>query len=355
MPTLSADTLHAVTRAICEAGGSEEREAALVADHLVGANLAGHDSHGVGMLPAYVESLNAGRLFANQHIAVVRDHGALVVIEGNRGYGQVVGFEAMELAVERAREHGVALLAIRNSFHLGRIGHWGEQCARAGCAAVNFVNGIDHGPLQAPYGGAVARLSTNPFCVALPGRDGPSVVLDMATTKIAMGKARVAFNKGVPVPEDSVLDAEGIATRNAHAMFQEPRGALVAMGEHKGSGLAIMCELMAGALTGGWTIQPEHPQAGGIINNMLSIVIDPEAMGERDALYHEIEGLIRWVKAAPPRTGFDEVLVPGEPEARRREERGAHGIEVDERTFADIRSAALAVGIDGVSFDRLVS
>ena len=355
MPTARPDQLHEMTRAICVAGGSEAREAGLVADHLVGANLAGHDSHGIGMLPAYVESLNAGRLFANQHIGVVRDMGALVVIEGNRGYGQVIGYEAMDLAVERAKAHGVALAAIRNTFHLGRIGHWGEQCARAGCASVHFVNGIDHGPLQAPYGGAVARLSTNPFCVTLPGRDGPSVVLDMATTKIAMGKARVAFNKGVEVPEESVLDAKGFPTRNAQAMFDDPRGALVSMGDHKGSGLAILCELMAGALSGGWTIQPEHPQAGGIINNMLSIVIDPEAMGEREALYHEIEALVAWVKAAPTRPGFEEVLVPGEPEARRRIERARDGIEVDPRTFGDIRAAAATLGIDDHRFDAFFS
>lgn len=353
MPTATPEQLHAMTRAICIGGGSDEREASLVADHLVGANLAGHDSHGVGMLPAYVESVVAGRLIPNQHINVMRDTGPLVVIEGGRGYGQVIGFEAMGLGVERARTHGVALLGIRNSFHLGRIGHWGEQCARQGCASVHFVNGIDHGALQAPFGGGEARLSTNPFCVTLPGRDGPSVVLDMATSKIAMGKARVAHNKGVEVPEDSVLDVEGFPTRNPGVMFGEPRGALVAMGEHKGSGLAILCELLAGALTGGWTIQPEHPQAGGIINNMLSIVIDPEAMGERDALYREIEALLGWVKASKPRQGFEQVLVPGEPEQQRRALRQRDGIPVDERTFTEIEAAAAAVGIDGSRFERL--
>ncbi|MDX1541053.1 MAG: malate/lactate/ureidoglycolate dehydrogenase [Geminicoccaceae bacterium] len=350
MPTFTADQLHAMTREICTAGGSEPREAGLVADHLVAANLAGHDSHGIGMLPAYMENLIAGRLVANQHASLVRDNGALVVVEGNRGYGQVIGFEAMELASERAKKHSVALCAIRNTFHLGRIGHWGEQCAGHGLASIHFVNGIDHGTLQAPYGGAKARLSTNPFCVALPGPAGPSVVLDMATTKIAMGKARVAFNKGVEVPEGSVIDADGFLTRNPEAMFAEPRGALVSMGDHKGSGLAILCELMAGALTGGWTNQPDHPQAGGIVNNMLSIVVDPEAMGERRALYAEIEALVAWVKSSPPRAGFEEVLVPGEPEARRRAERSRDGIEVDQRTFGDIRAGALSLGIDESRF-----
>ena len=176
----------------------------------------------------------------------------------------------------------MTLLAIRNSFHLARIGHWAEQCAAGGFASIHFVNGVDHPPIQAPFGSAESRLSTNPFAAALPGPDGALVVLDMATSKIAFGKARVAANRGVPAPDGSLLDADGMPTQNAGVMFQEPQGALVSMGDHKGSGLAILCELLAGALTGGWTILPEHPMRGGSVNNMLSVVIDPEALGGRE-------------------------------------------------------------------------
>jgi uncharacterized oxidoreductase len=345
VPTLTSDELHALTRTVCAAAGSVGREADLVADHLVEGNLTGHDSHGVGLLPIYVENVRAGRLVPNRHAQVVSERGAVLVIEGNRGYGQVIGHEAMQLGMPRARDQGVALLAIRNSFHLGRIGHYAEQCARGGFASIHFVNVIDHPPLQAPYGGAEARVSTNPFCAALPGDDGPAVLLDMATSKIAIGKARVAKNKGVPVPEDSLLDAAGRPTRDGAVMFQEPRGALIAMGEHKGSGLAIVCELLAGALTGSCTSQPANPRAGGIINNMLSVIVDPDALGDRRRLLDEIEALIAYVKSARPRAGFDEVLVPGEPERRRRAERLANGIEVDERTWAEILAAARSVGL----------
>src|SRR5690606_27562001 len=178
---------------------------------------------------------------------------------------------------------------------------------------------------------------------------------DMATSKIAIGKARVARNRGVPVPEDSLLDAAGRPTRDPAVMFQEPRGALVAMGEHKGSGLAIVCELLAGALTGGRTAQPAHPQAGGIINNMLSVIVDPEVFGERSRLQGEIEALIGYVKSARPRPGFEEVLVPGEPERRRRAERLAHGIELDERTWAEILDAATKLGLAERQPDLLVA
>ena len=355
MPTIMSDRLQALSRAICTAAGSADREADLVADHLVEANLAGHDSHGVGLLPVYVENVRAGRLVPNRHAELVSERGAVVAVEGDRGYGQVIGHEAMQLGMGRARDQGVALLAIRNSFHLGRIGHFAEQCARGGFASIHFVNVIDHAPLQAPYGGAEARVSTNPFCAALPGEDGPAVLLDMATSKIAIGKARVARNKGVPVPEDSLLDAAGRPTRDPAVMFQEPRGALIAMGEHKGSGLAIVCELLAGALSGGWTIQPAHPQAGGIVNNMLSVIIDPDAFGDRRALQGEIAALIGYVKSARPRAGFDEVLVPGEPERRRRAERLALGIEVDERTWAEILGAARTLGLGAERIDTLIA
>lgn len=352
MPTIRSDRLHALSCAICAAAGSAEREAALVADHLVEANLTGHDSHGVGLLPVYVEKVREGQLVPNRHAEVVSEHGAVLVIEGHRGYGQVIGYEATQLGVARAREHGVALLALRNSFHLGRIGHWAEQCAEAGLASVHFVNVVDHPPLVAPFGGAEARFSTNPFCAAVPAEDGAPVVLDMATSRIAIGKARVARNRGVPAPEGSLLDADGHPTRDAAVMFQRPQGALVAMGEHKGSGLAILCELLAGALTGGLTIQPEHPLAGGIVNNMLSVIIDPEAFGDRRRLLHEVRALIDYVKSGRPRPGFDEVLVPGEPERRRRAERLANGVEIDERTWAEITDAAHALGL---SEDRVAA
>jgi uncharacterized oxidoreductase len=281
MPIVASHSLHALIRAACAAGGSALEEATLVADQLVEANLTGHDSHGVGLLPVYVRSLQAGVLVANRHVEVVSDRGAVLVVEGQRGYGQVIGHEAMQLAMARAEGEGVALLAIRNSFHLGRIGHWAEQCARGGFASIHFVNGIDHTPLQAPYGGSEARMATNPFAAALPGPDGPVALLDMATSRIALGKVRVAANRGLPVPADSLLDAAGRPTRDGGVMFAEPRGAMIAMGEHKGSGLAILCELLAGALTGGGTVQPAHERAGGIINNMLSVVIDPDAAGVR--------------------------------------------------------------------------
>ena len=354
MPVFGHHALHALTHAVCVAGGSAAREAELVADNLVEANLTGHDSHGVGLLPAYVQCLDNGSLRINRHAEVVRDRGPILVIEGGRGYGQVIGFETMTMAMERAAQHGVALVAIRNSFHLGRIGHWAEQCAAQGFASIHFVNGIDHPPLQAPFGGRDARMSTHPFCAAVPAAEGEPVVLDMATSKIAFGKVRVARNSGLQVPDDSLLHPEGHVSRDPGVMFTDPRGAMLSVGEHKGSGLAIMCDLLAGAITGGMTNQPEHPYADGIVNNMLSVIVAPGALGERDAIQREIAAASAWIKSSRPRAGFDEVLLPGEPERRRSAQRRAHGIEVDSESWSHIRAAAAAVGLSDPDIDRLV-
>lgn len=347
MPTIAHDRLRAFVHAVCVAGGSEALEAQLVAEHLVEANLTGHDSHGVGMLPSYVNNLHAGRLLPNRHAEVVVDFGAVLVVEGHRGYGQVIAREAMELGMERARAQGAAVVALRNSHHVGRIGHWGEQCARGGFASMHYVNVADHLPLVATYGGSDARLGTNPFCAALPGDGGPAFLLDMATSKIAFGKARVAFNRGEPVPEGTLLDGEGRPTRDPGVMFQEPRrGALVPVGEHKGAGLAVLCELLGGALTGSATIQPGTPKRGGIVNGMLTVIIDPGALGDAQRVRDEVAATTAWVKASPPAPGFDEVLVAGEPEVRRRAQRAAQGVAIDGRTYAELIAAAASLGLD---------
>lgn len=343
--TFHPDQLRRYVFDVCSAIGSEPYEANLVAEQLVEANLSGHDSHGVGMMPAYVQSALGGRLRLNQHASVAVDNGAILIVEGARGFGSVMAKEATDLAIERARETGVALLGLRNSFHIGRIGRWGEQSARQGLVSISFVNVAGHSPLVAPYGGGEARFATNPVCIAIPGSNGqPSTVLDMATSIIAMGKARVARNQGVPVPDGTVLDGEGKVTTSPEPMFTNPReGALVAFGDHKGSGLAIMAEILGAALIGGTTMAPHHERDNSIINSMLSIVIDPSATD--GSLVDEAEAFLTYVKAARQREGFDEVLIPGEPELQARAAR-AEGIMIDGGTLAELRATATAAGLD---------
>ncbi len=240
--TVAAEPLRALVRAVVRQGGSSEREAVLVAEQLVEANLTGHDSHGVGMLPRYVEALAEGGLRVNRRLSVLRDAGTILMLNGNAGYGQVMAYDAMALGIERAAEHGVAVVGLANSHHIGRIGHWAEQCIAANLVSIHFVNVISR-PVVAPFGGRDARFVTNPFCVGIPMAGGEPIVLDFATSRIAMGKVRVAFNKGEQVRPETLLDAAGEPTTDPAALFAEPGGAILPFGEHKGYGMAVVCEM----------------------------------------------------------------------------------------------------------------
>lgn len=338
---------------IIAAAGSCEEEAREVADQLVRSNMCGHDLHGVGMLPDYVRLVRNGLAIPNQTLQTVLDHAAMLVLDAGRGYGQSMGADAMRRGIARARETGAAVVALRNSSHLGRIGHWGEQCAAAGMASVHFVNVADHAPWTAPFGGSDPRLNTNPFCAVVPGADGPAALLDMATSAIAFGKARVARNKGEQVPPGSLLDAQGNPTDDPTAIVDRSEGALVAFGLHKGSGLAVLCELLGGALTGGQTVQPGQPRRGAIINSMLSIIVDLKALGPPDAIHREVEAVKDWVRASPPRPGFSEVLLPGEPERRSFTERNAKGVPLDDRSLSQIIDAGVSLGLDRTGLEAL--
>ena len=336
--------LKAAVHAIFTAAGSSAREAELIAAQLVEANLTGHDSHGVGMIPRYIEVLRAGHLKPNRHVKVTLDTGAMLALDGNEGYGQVMGFEAMELAIARAREHGTAVVALRESHHIGRIGHWAEQCTAAGLVSMHYVNVISE-PMVAPFGGRDARFVTNPFCVGIPLPGRKPVLLDFATSRIAVGKVRVAMNKGEAVKAGTLLDRHGAPTTDPRELFAAPdHGAIVPFGEHKGFGLAIVCELLGGALSGGRTLHGK-PATRAIWNSMLSIVIDPARLGTASNLSKEAEEYIRWVRASPPMDGVDRVRMPGEPEEEHRAARAANGIPIDRTTWAEIVAAAGSVGL----------
>ena len=209
---IKPDRLHAFTMAICRADGSSDAEARLVADHLVLANLFGHDSHGVGMIPHYIQNTGAGACVRNNHAKIIRDNGAVIVIDGGAGYGQVVAKEAMDIGIERAKKHGVCVVGLTNAHHIGRIGHWGEQCARAGMVSTHWVNVHGHKSLVAPFGGAEPRFTTNPYCTAVPRKGKEPIVLDFATSQVAAGKVRVANNKKVQMEEGLLIDAAGHPT-----------------------------------------------------------------------------------------------------------------------------------------------
>jgi uncharacterized oxidoreductase len=343
--TIAPQALHDWVAALWRAAGSSAREATLTADHLVGANLAGHDSHGVGMLPRYVASHLNGELQLNREIEVVGEAGNLVTADGRRGMGQSVAQQAMALAIERARAHGVCVLGLKNAHHIGRVGHWAEQATAAGFVSVHFTNAVAHGAMVAPHGGAQARFLTNPFTVGIPRAYGEPVVLDFATSAIAHGKVRVAYNKGVPVPEGCLIDAQGRPSTDPAVLF-EPAGetgglgALRTFAAHKGYALAMVCELLGGALTGGETAVPANfPSRHAIWNNMLAIVFDPARMGAGSQFELAAREFVDWLQTAPLADDSKAILMPGDPERRARRSRAA-GVPIDEETLAQLDEAA---------------
>jgi uncharacterized oxidoreductase len=350
------EALGAATRTLLTAGGSEPAEAAIVAEHLVEANLRGHDSHGVGMLPHYVRNLRAGTLHPNRHAEFVKKDGAFATVDGGMGYGQVIAREATDWAIGKARENGVAILALRNTHHIGRVGTYGEQACAAGLVSLSFVNAISGEPRVAPWRGRDGRFATNPLCFAVPGSAAePPIVLDMATSRIALGKVRVAHNEGRALPEGMVIDAAGRPSTDPGVVYREPRGFVLPFGEHKGYALAMLCELLAGAVAGGGTTQPERPRDRGIVNGMLSIVLDPARFVDRAWFEHEARALVRHAKDAPPADPALPVLVPGEPERISRAKRITEGVPIDAATWREIGEAADAVELGAARFAAIAT
>jgi uncharacterized oxidoreductase len=331
--------------AVFRATGSADGEARIVADHLVDANLAGHASHGVIRVSKYVDWHAKGMVLANQHALVVRETMCNAVIDGQFGYGQVIGREAMDLAIAKARQSGLCAVAIRNAGHLGRIGAWAEQVAHAGLASIHFVNTSGFGMLVAPHGGTDRRLSANPIAASAPGPDGAPLVLDISTSAIAEGKIQVALNHGDQLPPGCTIDSDGRPNRDPAVFYGPPMGALLPIGGHKGYGLSIFCEIFAGALSGGQTTHPDNATAGRLVNNMLSLVFDAEAFCGAQAFREEIARLAAWVRASPPATPGGEILLPGDLERRTRARLERDGVPLDAVTRRQLGDSARALAV----------
>jgi len=338
--------------AIAAAGGSEADEAKLVAENLVTANLMGHDSHGIGMMPRYVEALLEGGLQPNRQVEVKFDAGALLTLDGCAGYGQSVGVQATQMAIARAREHGTAIVALGNSHHLGRIGHWAEMALAQGLVSLHFVN-VQSFARVAPFAGADRRFGTNPVCIGIPLPGEPPFLLDMATSAVAQGKLRVAHNKRAKIPSGWLIDDQGNPTDDPRWGVVAPLGAMACFGEHKGYGLAVACELLGGALTGGGVTDYDNKTQRRVLNGMISIVIDPARLGTQQAFAKDAKSFLAWLRASRAAPGHDRVRIAGEPEREYRAKREREGVPVDEETWKEIRAAAAKLKLSPERIDAL--
>ena len=336
MPLVQPDELERISTELLVEAGVPEDEARIVARNLVCANLAGHDSHGVMRLPQYLAALESGSIAPGAPIEVVRETASTAVLDAHWGFGQVVGLRAAEMAVEKARANDLAAVAVRRSKHVGGLGSYVEMIADAGMIGLMFVNGHGGGTYMPPWGGAHARLCTNPLAAGFP-TGGDPIVLDISTTAVAEGKVRTYRIRGEEVPENWLVDHEGRPTTDPKVLYEEPRGAIMPLGGnvgYKGFGLGLLVDLLAGGLSGAGT--SGSGKGGG--NAFTIIAISPEPFVGVSHFEQEADALIEWVKSSRLAPGFDEILVPGEIERRSAEQRKS-GIPVDDETWQQITQA----------------
>jgi len=351
MVKLNAAALRDFVGDIFVAVGCPRAEAERIARYLVAANLAGHDSHGVIRVPRYVQLKKDGVIVADRNVRVLLDTPVLAVVDGEFGF-QTIAPQAVAIGIAKCRAMGLSAVAMRNSGHIGRVGDWAEMAAEAGLVSVHFVNAAGS-VLVAPFGGVDRRFSTAPYCVGIPRPGADPLILDFATSLVAEGKVLVASRGGKALPPDALIAPDGEASGDPHLLYGEyessgPRsyrngkGAIRAFGNHKGSGLAFMCELLGGALTGTGAAHEGRRFANG----MLAFYVDPKRIDVDDFFPREIARYAAFVKASRPAEPGGEVLLPGEPEQRTRVERLASGVPLTEDAWASIVATAREVGLD---------
>jgi uncharacterized oxidoreductase len=361
MVTIQVNNLIDFVAEVFSHSESSPEEARRIATYLTTANLTGHDSHGVIRVPVYIRWKKTGNVIPNQIPEIVVDTPSLAVVDGKFGYGQTVTPFAVRTGIEKCKKAGLSAIALRNAGHIGRVGDWAEMAAAEGLVSVHFVNAAGS-LLVAPFGGVQKRLSTAPYCVGIPRQGQDPIVLDFATSIVAEGKVLVASRGGKKLPTGALVDADGTLSEEPSVLYgpytpDGPRdhtkgtGAIRAFGEHKGSGLAFICELLGGALTG------TGATSGGrqFANGMLAFYVDPKVIDTSNYFDEEISRYTDFIRETKPIAGVESVLVPGDPERKTRAERTKNGVPLPDDTWAAIVNTAREVGVSEASIQRATS
>lgn len=323
--------------------GAEEEAARVVSDHLVDANLAGHDSHGLVRLPQYHQQVLAGQIRLGTAPTLVRETATTAVVDGGWTWGPFVATFATDLAIERAKAHGISLVGLRNCAHVGRVGVYPLRAAEQGLIGHAWCNGVGAARV-APWGGMEARLATNPLAVAIPRGERP-IVVDITTSAVAEGKVRVARNAGKPVPEGWILNSKGEPTTAPADLYEG--GTIVPLGGplgHKGFALSLVVDIFGGILTGAGCGLMEGVAGNG--NGMMIVAIDPAAMLDPEEFRRKVDDYVAYVRGTPKRPGVEEILLPGEPEERTAAERRRTGIPIDDGTWKQLCELAARLGVE---------
>jgi len=331
---------------LLDAAGSPPDESRYVAEVLVRANLAGHDSHGILRVPQYVDAIRAGGLRPGAPITVVRETRAAAVLEGNRGWGPVTARRAMLLAMEKARAVGTGTVVVRGCQHVGRVGEYPTMAAAENLIGLAFVNSYAGGGTVVPFGGRQGRLAPNPIAFAAPSGEAWPILVDLTTSVIPEGKARVAVFENKQLPPGCLIDAAGNPTTDPNVLYGSPPGFLLPLGGpvgHKGTGLAMMAELLGGVLSGAGTAGPATNHGGNGLCFQAINIADFEPLEEFIAA---TQHLMAWIKSSAPAPGVAEVLMPGEPEYRTTQRRQREGIAVEDRLWEALSKTAEQVGVN---------
>jgi uncharacterized oxidoreductase len=337
---LQADRLREVLVSLFEFHGCASCEATLIARHLVDADLYGHPSHGVGLVPTYIANIQKGEVIPNRKLGRVPLAGGFLLFDGGSGFGQSLGAQLVEQVLAHSADTGIAVFGLRHVHHLGRIGDYGERLAEHGLVSVLFVNTVSR-PIVAPFGGAEPRMGTNPVCITMPRPGARPVVLDFATSAIAVGKCRVALERGEPIPPGVAIDAQGDPTTDPGVLYSSPQGALLAMGGYKGSGINLMCELLAASI-GGRTMEDARPGSGSAINNLVGMSFQAAAV---PGAVEEVDSAIRYFLATRPSGHGKSVRLPGTPEQESYGRLSRAGLQLAHATWTAIASLAQAAAI----------
>ena len=347
---IEARTLERLVAAIFSAAGSTSEEGSCVARHLVSSNLCGHDSHGVIRVSRYLAFVKDGQIRPGSNMTVVFESDTAAIVDGNMGFGQVIGEQAIDLLAKKAKSSGISLASIRNSGHLGRLGDWAERLAEHGLVFLHFLNTTGRGMMAMPFGGSDRRLSLNPLSICVPVAGRHPILLDMTSTVVAEGKLAVARNKGEQVAPGTIVDKSGQPTTDPNDFYDG--GALLTIGGHKGFVLNVMIDLLSGALSGGGCTKPGETV---LVNTMTSIALDPAPITDPVAYFKEIARYGDWVTASPPAVPDGRVILPGDFEQETRAERQAKGIPIDQTTWQEIVGAGLSAGMTREGIDRLAA
>lgn len=344
MPTLTAAALGDFVTAIFGDAGVPVGEARTVAESLVGSNLRGHDSHGVMRVPQYVGFLENGEYRTGVALLVEHETPAVVVCDGQWGFGQVQAHRLLDLVLPRAKALGIAAGTARNVGHVGRVGEYAERAAEQGFVLLATVNNGGAGQRVAPPGGTQPRLGTNPLCASVPTAGEP-VVLDFGTSVVAEGKVRVHHINKTPVPEGWLLDPRGAPTTDPGVLYEPPLGSILPLGgaqAYKGFGLALVLDMLAGGLSGGRSCHPGAPPARG--NNVVFVAFDPESFAGRDALVGESTRLAAYVRETPRVPGVAAITLPGDPERATLAARSVSGVPLEPAHWARLVELAARLG-----------